>query len=138
MQARYEQQEIQEEERMKRILEARERGESPLPKSPPKYGTPAYLTNDEFKLCRTGSTSYFQTPGKQIKSTKNEVGKSPIIEYLKQAQKDHLLPHFMPFKKLQETTNQLLNGGQGLKYCLDQFSINIRNAPSIASAVMNI
>ena len=44
----------------------------------------------------------------------------------------------MPFKKLQEATNQPMDGGQGLKYCLDQFSINVRNAPSIASAIMNL
>lgn len=47
-------------------------------------------------------------------------GKSPIVEYLKQVQKDKLLPHFMPFKKLQEAANSG-NNGSGLKYCLDQF-----------------
>ena len=47
----------------------------------------------------------------------------------------------MPFKKLQEATSQPaangLNSG-GIKYCLDQFSINTRIAPSIASAIMNL
>ena len=31
-----------------------------------------------------------------------EFTKSPVIEYLKQVHKDHLLPHFLPFKKLAE------------------------------------
>ena len=62
-----------------------------------------------------------------------EIGKSPIVEYLKQVNKDKLLPHFMPFKKLQEATAPGANSG--LKYCLDQFCINTRVAPSLASAV---
>ena len=51
-----------------------------------------------------------------------------------------MLPHFMPFKKLQEAASQLTDGSNqgGLKYCLDQFSINTRVAPSIASAIMNL
>ena len=47
-------------------------------------------------------------------------GKSPIVEYLKQVQKDKLLPHFMPFKKLQEAASSGQKGS-GLKYCLDSF-----------------
>ena len=63
------------------------------------------------------------------------MGKSPVVEYLKQVQKDKLLPHFMPFKHMQDAAK---TGGVGLKYSLDSFSINARVAPSIASAIQNI
>ena len=65
-----------------------------------------------------------------------ETNKSPIVEYLKQVEKDRLLPHFLPFKRLEEATSSA--GGTGLKYSLDSFSINTRVAPSIASAIMNM
>ena len=42
----------------------------------------------------------------------------------------------MPFKKLQEATQS--GSGNGLKYCLDSFSVNARVAPSISSAVINL
>lgn len=64
-----------------------------------------------------------------------DLSKSPIVEYLKQVQKDKLLPHFMPFKHLEDAS---ATGGVGLKYSLDSFSINSRIAPSIASAIRNI
>ena len=60
-----------------------------------------------------------------------------MIEYLKQVEKDRLLPHFMPFMNLEEakTDGKYSNG---LKYSLKAFNINNRVAPSIASAIINI
>ena len=45
------------------------------------------------------SSSINQTPQK-ILNRESEIGKSPVVEYLKKVQKDKLLPHFMPFRKL--------------------------------------
>ena len=71
-----------------------------------------------------------------------EFGKSPVIEYLKQVHKDHLLPHFLPFKKLAEAEQEFEDTEDktqgGFKYSLDEFHINPRVAPSLARSVKNI
>ena len=41
----------------------------------------------------------------------------------------------MPFRKLQEAVQS--GNGNGLKYCLDNFSANARIAPAIQSAIIN-
>ena len=64
-----------------------------------------------------------------------------MIEYLKQVHKDHLLPHFLPFRKLAEAQQEFEESGNlqaGFKYSLDEFHINPRVAPSIARSVSNI
>ena len=84
---------------MKRIVESPlQKGSSQI--SPPNKGIPtqAYHSNDDFRFPKSGKSSFLSTPGQPIPS--KDFGKSPIVEYLKQAQKDNLLPHFMPFKKL--------------------------------------
>ena len=80
-------------------------------------------------------SSYSRIESPQRTNREADLTKSPIVEYLKQAQKDKLLPHFLPFKHLEDAS---ATGGVGLKYSLDSFSINSRIAPSIASAIRNI
>ena len=72
-----------------------------------------------------------------MKASAKKIGKSPMIEYLKQVEKDRLLPHFMPFMNLEEATTEG-RYSNGLKYSLKAFYINMRVAPSIASAIVNL
>ena len=72
-----------------------------------------------------------------MKASAKKIGKSPMIEYLKQVEKDRLLPHFMPFMNLEEATTEG-RYSNGLKYSLKAFYINMRVAPSIASAIINL
>jgi len=66
---------------MKKIVEAHERGESPI-MYPVKKDTPAYLTNEDFVSLKKDKT-FFRTPGKPMQKSIEKVGKSPIVEYLK-------------------------------------------------------
>ena len=49
------------------------------------------------------SSSPSVSPGRVQQPPTTDMGKSPIVEYLKQVNKDKLLPHFIPFKQLKET-----------------------------------
>ena len=72
-----------------------------------------------------------------MKTSAKKIGKSPMIEYLKQVEKDRLLPHFMPFMNLEEATTEG-RYSNGLKYSLKAFNVNMRVAPSIARALINL
>ena len=60
-----------------------------------------------------------------------------MVEYLKHVEKDKILPHFLPFKHLEESATHF-GGSNGIKYSLDSFSINMTKAPAIASAIKNM
>lgn len=51
---------------------------------------------------RSKSPQHAKNKESHASNQSTEVGKSPMIEYLKQVHKDNLAPHFLPFKKLAE------------------------------------
>lgn len=60
---------------------------------------PASPTHLQHRRTSNVSHSHHKSsPFKQINA--QELAKSPIVEYLKQCNKDNLLPHFLPFKNL--------------------------------------
>jgi hypothetical protein len=72
---------------------------------------------------------------------KSKVGqrdKSPILEYLKQVDKDKQLPLFVPFKNVANASDFLkseetpTSKTAGLKFVLDSFNITCEIAPSLA------
>ena len=98
IQEQFEQRELEEEQRMMQITEGHQRGNSTLI-SPSKTNaskhkivpastvtTTNYHTNDDLnaRMPRSGKSSFLSTPGKSMPH-RNDVNKSPIIEYLKQA-----------------------------------------------------
>lgn len=78
------------------------------------------------------------------KSKGGERDKSPILEYLKQVDKDKQLPLFVPFKNVANASDFLkseqtpTSRTTGLKFVLDSFNITCEIAPSLAQSLKNV